>query len=255
MLRLIGHQDVQAALGQDGQLPLFEVRDPLRAVRMPPDPFSLLDVALDGLRPCEETYTMAKSISKPVDSWVDERLLGALAVVPPNNMKAFKQRRGAILFADSFLGAAESDIANRRRGRPPAPGVRRGYQELDRLGARVFGIYDEQIDALVFTGAARPLNHERVALHEFGHAMTVREWHRTAHLRSDLLLGIPPQMEDLLKAYKQGNSREAISERVLEVLAEAYVWMIVGRWEELPGRLRNIIQDVVARGGAARVLV
>lgn len=223
------------------------MRDPLRAVRRPPDPFSLLDTAADALRVNEHSLVIARSLVQSIDGApVDEALLGALAVVPPNNLSSFKRRGGRIFFADTFLAAAESDQANQRRGRPLDAAVRNEYRGLDRAGDHLFGIYDQEFDALVFTGLARPLNHERVMLHEFGHAMTVRDWYRVAHLRADLLLDLPQQIQELLKAYPQGSGHEALRERVLEVLADAYVWVLVGRWAELPPRLLFLMQGVVA---------
>lgn len=225
----------------------WETRDPLRAVRRPPDPFSLLDTSVDALRATEQSLATARSLAQSIDGApIDDALLGALAVVPLNNLFVFKRRRGQIFFAETFLAAAESDQANERRGRPLDAAIRSEYLELDQAGDHVFGIYHQEFDALVFTGRARPLNHERVVLHEFGHAMTVPGWYRVAHLRSDLLLGLPLQIQDLLKAYPQGGSGDAVRERVLEALAEAYVWMLVGRWDDLPPPLRLLIQGVVA---------
>lgn len=167
----------------------FAVRNPLRAVRRPPDPFALLDAALDACRVNEQTYATARSLVETVrGAKADDWLVRSLAIVPPNNMRAFSRRHGRIVFADSFLAAAESDLANERRGRPMHPGVRQAYIEFDQEAGHIFGVYDQEFDALVFSGKATPLNHERVIVHEFGHAMTVRDWYRVAHLRSDLLL-------------------------------------------------------------------
>ena len=252
MLTLVGD-------GDDAQLPRgnsilsealavpFAIRDPLRAVRRPPDPFALLDTALDACRINEQTYAIAGSLTASVQGTkVDDWLVRSLAVVPSNNMRAFARRGGRIIFAESFLGAAESDLAEQRRGRPLHPGVRRAYVEFDQEAEHIFGVYDQEFDALVFTGKAMPLNHERVIVHEFGHAMTVPDWYRVAHQHPDLLLDLPRQIKDLLTAYPQGPEREAVRERVLEVLADAYVWMLVGRWDELPVRLRVVMQDVIA---------
>jgi hypothetical protein len=210
----------------------------------------LLDTTLDACRASDLTYTVARSLTETVQSAkVDDCLVGSLSVVPANNMREFAHRQGRIIFADSFLGAAESDLAAQRRARPLDPTVRQAYIELDQDAERIFGIYDQEFDALVFTGRATPLNYERVVVHEFGHAMTVPAWYRVAHQRSDLLLDLPRQINDLLRAYPQDANPDAVRERVLEVLADAYVWMLVGRWQELPTRLRVIMQDVISEPG------
>ena len=110
----------------------------------------------------------------------------------------------------------------------------------------MFGAYDEELDWIIFTGSVPVIDSERLILHEFGHAMTVPFWSRRAHLRADLLLGLPGQIDDVLRQYQQGDELIAIRERVLEVLAEAYAWMCLGRWSELPGRLQWIVWSVAA---------
>jgi hypothetical protein len=120
------------------------------------------------------------------------------------------------------------------------------YAEFDDPEPPVYGLYDPELDALVFSTALEPINYEHLVLHEFGHAMTLHAWHPISHQRADLLFGLPSQIADLLGLYPAGADLQAISMRVLEVLAEAYVWTIVGRFNELPGRLGGIAQDVLA---------
>lgn len=227
--------------------PICAARDPLRAVRRPPDPHSLMAVCFDGLPVSEEALRTATTLAQAVGTVsVDRRLVGPLAYVPLNNLIAFKRRGGQILFAKSYLSAVDSDDANIRRGYPLTEAQRRMYAEFDDPTPPVYGLYDPELDALVFSTALEPINHEHLVLHEFGHAMTFHAWHPIAHQRADLLFGLPSQIADLLDLYPPGADRQTISMRVLEVLAEAYVWTIVGRFSELPGRLGGIAQDVLA---------
>ena len=103
--------------------------------------------------------------------------------------------------------------------------------------------------ALIFTPQATPANHERLTLHELRHALTLPSMYRTAHLHLELLCGLPAQIDEMLCAYPQGSDRAAVRERVLEVLAEAYVWTVVGRWRELPGCLFSALQGILTVGG------
>lgn len=221
------------------------VRDSLRPIRRPPDYFARLDRTADAFPADERTFRAARALAEPIgDADVDEPLLRWLAQVPLTDMRAFARRGGRIIFASSFLAAAAGDEADRRRRRPLHPVTLAAYEDFDRTP--VFGAYDEELNWIIFTGSARSIDSERLILHEFGHAMTVPLWSRRAHLRADLLLGLPGQIDDVLMQYRQGDDLIAVRERVLEALAEAYAWMCMGRWSELPGRLRSIVWSVAA---------
>lgn len=221
------------------------VRDPLRPIRRPPDYFAPLDRTADAFPADEGTFRAACAAAHPIgDADIDEKLLQWLSQVPLTDMRAFARRGGRIVFASSFLAAADGDEANRRRRRPLHPVTYSTYADFDRTP--VFGAYDGELDWMIFTGSAASIDGERLVLHEFGHAMTVPHWIQRAHLRADLLLGLPAQIDDVLKQYPQGDDIIAVRERVLEALAEAYAWMCLGRWSELPGRLRWIVWSVAA---------
>lgn len=227
------------------------IRDPLRAVRRPPDPFSLMDVPLDGACPSEESLAIARSLAVSVDGVpIDERFVSPLAFVPVGNLRAFKLRGGEIAFARSYLEAIDSDYGNERRGYPLNEAALAMYRRFDQPRPPVYGLFDPPMDALIFSNAVTPVNHERVVLHEFGHAMTVALAH-VAHLRSDLLVGLPEQINEFLRGYPPGNHSDEIRVRVrvLEALAEAYVWALVGRFSELPPRLHSIVHGVLSSDG------
>jgi hypothetical protein len=228
---------------------LCGIRDPLGAVRLPPDPFALLDVSLDGFRPNEASYRLATCLAVSIGgaAILDEHVC-SLAVAPEPDLRAFSGSRGRIFFAESFLAAATSDEANVRRGMPLDTAARRDYARWDASNGHVFGLYDPQIHALIFTLQATPLNHEHVTLHELGHALTIRGAWNTAHLRADLLEDLPQPIATLLDNYARGDGREAVRERVLEALAEAYVWWVVGRWRELSQPLFGALHGLLTTG-------
>lgn len=92
---------VEAQLASE---PVCAARDPLRAVRRPPDPHSLMAVCFDGLPASEEALRTAITLARAVGTAaVDLRLIGPLAYVPLNNLITFKRRGGQILFAKSYL--------------------------------------------------------------------------------------------------------------------------------------------------------
>lgn len=221
------------------------MQDPLRPIRRPPNYFAPLDRTSDAFPPDERTYRAALGVTNHLEgARPDDLLLQWLSQVPLSDMRAFTKRGGRIVFASSFVAAATSDQASRRRGRPIHPVTRAAYEDFDRTDG--FGAYDEELDWMIFPACAGSIDGERLVLHEFGHAMTVPLWSRRAHLRGDLLVGVPSQINDLLAHYRQGEDREAIRERVLEALAEAYAWMCLGRWAELPGRLRTTVWSVAS---------
>jgi hypothetical protein len=115
------------------------IRDPLGAARLPPDPFALLDVSLEGFRPSEASYRLATSLAVSIDgaAILDEQV-GSVAVAPEPDLRTFVGSRGQVFFAASFLAAATSDEANVRRGMPLDAAVRRDYARWDASNGHVF---------------------------------------------------------------------------------------------------------------------
>jgi hypothetical protein len=225
--------------------------DARRAIRLPPDPFWLWDTPLDGSRPSEESIAVARSIAIQIDGAPIDDHVGGLASAPVEDLRALRSEGGRILFAPTFVAAVDSIDANRLRGRPIHPATRAQYVEMDRFPHRYFGAYDRELHAMIFTGSDLPLNYERISLHELGHARTLRPAYRRAALRADLLQGLPREIETLLEAYGNGADRELIRELVLEVLAEGYVWIQLGRGAELPLQLVDAVWGLLNGGDLA----
>lgn len=228
---------------------IHQNRNPLAAVRRPPDPFALGDVCTDAARPSEASYELARMLAVRVgEAELLDAHLYSLAVAPVQDLLCFKRAGGTIFFADTFLAGATSIEAGLQRGAPLDRAARTRYEDLDADPGHVFGVFDPMMHALIFTPQATPANHEQITLHELGHALTLPPMYRTAHLRGELLRGLPAEIDVMLRAYPQGNDRAAIRERVLEALAEAYVWTVVGRWQELPGALFGTLQGILTAG-------
>jgi hypothetical protein len=245
--RLMAAVASKPAAQRPNQVGLASIRSPFGALRLPPDPLSMLDVSGSGSRQCQESYELACSMAVAIGTArvLDEHI-GSLAAAPPADLLAFRRERGSILFANSFLGAVTSDEANVRRGRPLNPARHGDFQYFDARRERVFGLYEPELHALLFTPHAVPLNHERVTLHELGHARTWRGAYRLAHLRIDLLDGLPPDIAALVAHYAQGDGTESLQIQVLEALAEAYAFCVVGRSDELAAHMLVAVQSLVA---------
>jgi hypothetical protein len=199
-----------------------------------------------ALRPTEQAYVMACSLAEAVGSAaVDNRLLEPLARVPVGNLAAFRQEHGLILFAHSYLEAVDGDEANARRGYPLSAEQRAQYAEFDSPRRPVYGLYDPFLNALIFSASRTQINFEHLVLHEFGHAMSHAAWQPFAHRRADLLFELPRQIQALVDRYSAGSDPAAVSERVLEALAEAYAWAVVGRIAELPSALRLVAHEML----------
>lgn len=230
----------------DGAAPWLPAARGLPPVRRPLDPFALREMPMDGCRVSEESLRLALRMGSSVDeSEVNEDLLNALAIAPVAHLRLFSHAGGRILFGRTFVAVATSDEANRMRGRPISDRDLATFIEYDAAGANVLGLYDGGTNALLFTATAQAADAERIILHELGHALTVALAERRAHLRSDLLRQLPSELLTFLRPYAQGNGRMEVAERVLEVLAEAYVWLVVGRGEELSPDLLSALMEML----------
>lgn len=221
----------------------------LDPIRLPPDPFDVLDQASDASAPTAESCAVARSLLISVGGTPELTAhVTSLASAPVDHLRTFAARRGCIICAPTFLEAVTCDEANLRRGWPLPSTAQREFKDLDARAGHVFGLYVEHLHALVFTPQAVPLNHERVTLHELGHALTVRGASQTAHLRADLQCDLPPRIERLMRNYAQDNDRAAVRERVLEALAEAYAFSVLGRFRELSPGLLQALQELLTYG-------
>jgi hypothetical protein len=96
-------------------------------------------------------------------------------------------------------------------------------------------VYDAGVDALIFPTSYLASDLERVVLHELGHALTLPD----AVARASMLEGLPSQIaahvERVTGEYR--DPADALRAGVLEALADAYAFVLLGRANELPNAL------------------
>jgi hypothetical protein len=172
-----------------------------------------------------------------------ERLLSR---VPSQDLERLRRRGTVVVYAPSIVEALESDWSALRRGRSLSAeesGVIRKHLSME---AGAAAAYDSQLDAVIIPTRYRPLDLERALIHELGHALTFRAATCFAADRSDLLLGLPRDIARHVRAYEVGRSPEAVAERVHEVLAEAYVMVVNGHHDELPGAVMSVLHGILS---------
>jgi hypothetical protein len=158
-----------------------------------------------------------------------EEYLDAVSYAAPCHLGSLRRRGCAILMAPTIPLALTSEAAEIRRGRSLSLREReRAHREYGD-GSGVVAIYDWTIDALVLPTSESPFDIEHVILHELGHALT---WPGIGDdRRDDLFYGLPDRIAKFIEHPLYSAERKS---QVAEIMAEAYVWTVIGRGEELP---------------------
>jgi hypothetical protein len=160
-----------------------------------------------------------------------DRYLAALSYAPHEHLQQLRDRGARVLFGPTIADALGSDWAAERRGRPLTAAelweLRVNYSEADTAA-----VYDSELDVLVLPTAHAARDLERIVLHELGHALTLKR----ASCHPSLLADLPPEIAQHICHLGYGAEHDArtVRHRTLEVLAEAYVFLVVGRDGELP---------------------
>lgn len=204
-----------------------------RATRRSSDPFDFGLECAPGSRPSRESWIVARRMAVVLGTHapVVNRYIAALSYAPKEHLERLRKRGTRVLFGPTIADALGSDWAAEHRGWPLTAAelweLRVHYSEADTAA-----VYDSELDLLVLpTGyAARDL--ERIVLHELGHALTFGR----VSCRPNLLQGLPPEITRHVRncGYGEDSDPATIRHRTLEVLAEAFVFVVVGRAEELP---------------------
>ncbi len=205
------------------------------AARRGTNPFSSLHIAGNGTRSCEASWRLAREMTVLLGPHapVVEAYHSAMSMAPPHHLAVLRRRSGCAVFGPTIPAVLSSDWAAERRGRRLSAhelwDLRMDYS----LESRTAAAYDPELDALVLPTSYVTRDIERVVLHELGHAMTMH----AVVPRQDLLRNLPGDIAHHVASYGDGSDARSIRVRAEEALAEAYVFVVVGRHEELPATL------------------
>lgn len=188
-----------------------------------------------GTRPSEESYAVARQLAVVIgdEAPIIELYLEALAAAPARHLKILVRRGTAILFAPTIPDGLESQTAAVRRGRRLTAAERLHTRIHLSPESTTVGVFDPEIDALVFPTSYTIEDLERLVLHELGHALTML----AAEGRPELLRGLSPAIAEHVfsQHYGRDNSARSLRERVQEALAESYVFLCCDRESEISG--------------------
>jgi hypothetical protein len=157
--------------------------------------------------------------------------LKALSFAPIEHLAILKRRGARLVFAPSIGAALTSSALAKRRSRTLTLRECQKLHAMYSYRAGVVALYDPETDTLIFPTAYRALDIEHPVLHELGHALTMR-YSSEVLCCGELLRGLPLHIRRHLRPYRgAGALPEELAE---EILAEAYVLVLVGREAELP---------------------
>jgi len=190
-------------------------------------------------RSTEASIEAARAITTVLGPYapVIDRYLEALSYAPADHLALLAYRGARIIFAPTIDAFLTGKCAEQRRGRPltsqEAREIRIGYGPES--GA--VGVYDSATDALVFPTGYCSKDLKQVVLHELGHALTLQR----AQLRTVLILGLPFRLHRHVYAehYSGATEEETLRQRVLEALAEGYIYVVDGQIDRLPDALAS----------------
>lgn len=214
-------------------------------VRPQRDPFSLLTESSPGTRFSERSRLFARNIAILVgeEAPVIDRYLDVLALAPPEHLDLLRRRGTRIVFAPTIPHALFSSAATERRGRELTAKERLLLRTKYSPESGTAAIFDPSLNMLVFPTHYVARDLERVVLHELGHALTVS----LANPRAALLENLPASIAKHVRhhGYGSDNPTDALRIQVNEALAEAYVYLVVGRGSELPVELLSDLMFIL----------
>jgi len=205
-----------------------------RVARPVRSPFDLGLLPADGTRCSERSFQLARKLALPIGvrdaSPVINDYLGAVSFAPPEHLEILQRRDGRLVFAPTIGAALTSSALAARRAQALTLRQCQELHDAYSYQAGVVAVYDSETDALIFPTAYRARDIEHPVLHELGHALTMQ--HNRETPCSTLLRELPLHIRRHVRPYRQAGA--APEELAWEVLAEAYVLLLVGRADELP---------------------
>jgi len=185
----------------------------------------------------ERSWEIARTLSIVVGERtpVVERYLQAFSRAPAAHLELLASRGMRVMFAPRIVDAYASRTANQRRGRQLTASELWDLRINLSERSSVVAVYDGELDLLALPTSYVTSDLGRAVLHELGHALTMA----AASPRDELLKHLPPEIDRHVarSTYTGVNARTTMRARVFEALAESYVYLVVGRAEELPSTL------------------
>lgn len=217
----------------------------MRLIRQQADDFSLLTEPAAGSRVSEQSWRLARKLSVVVgeEAPIIERYLGFLAMAPPDHLELLLRREIRIVFAPTIEHALLAEPAAQRRGVKLTARDRLKLRGAYSPESEVTAIFDPALDLLVFPTHYCAKDLEHVVLHELGHALTMGLANPRQALLRDLPAGIDRHIRH--RGYGPDGDPETLRQRVFEVLAEAYVFTVVGRASELPAAVMSDLMFIL----------
>jgi hypothetical protein len=223
--------------------------------RAPVDPFSFGDISAPGTRACAEALDLIQKMEVVFTN--DEAGVhlyrAKLCFVPVDDLRRLYEREVAMIFSTTFTGGLDNDWANRRRRRPLSSEEHARWSSWDLDGT--LAAHDPATNAVIYPMAPlsrhayRRLDVEVPGLHEIGHALTQPDAEVRAPLRGDLVEGLRGPIATHVAQYAKGDEPQAVRERVLEALAEAYRLLTLERPNDIPQPLLSALLSILRGDG------
>lgn len=172
-----------------------------------------------------------------------ERYLAVLAMAPAEHLDLLLRRGTRIIFAPTIEHALLSEPAAQRRQIELTARDRLKLRSDYSPESGTAAIFDPCLNLLIFPTHYCAEDLEHVVLHELGHALTMC----MANPRSVLLRNLPSDIDRHIhdRGYGPDGDPETLRQRVFEVLAEAYVYTVVGRSSELPSAVMSDLMFIL----------
>jgi hypothetical protein len=172
-----------------------------------------------------------------------------LSAAPVEHLARFRRDGGHIIFAPTPADGYRSSEAARIRGRWLTAEEVEAFRRRYCLETKTVGVYVPDLRALIFPTSygSDELDLEWLVLHELGHALTYHRVSVEAGAHEDLLRGLPRDIAAHVgqSAYCEREGEVGVRDQVLEALAEAYVFDVVGRRADLSPALASALDDIL----------
>ncbi len=175
------------------------------------------------------------------------RYLDATACVPIDHLLHLDARDVRIVMAPTIAVGLDSSMAAARRGRGLSQKeFDQTVREYDPTSSRVAGLYDPGLELIVLPLLHSTEDPEWQVVHEIGHALTIEN---VGSLDAEeMLAALPPD----IRTHIEQPGYEEREQKVAEILAETYAWMVVGLEDRLNFTLLSALIAMLPGDGDPR---